>query len=188
MLNSVAGPLTVIGVAPQEVHNNGSTADNGGEDLVGVEELSPNTIKEMEVVMQHYDKEGNCDSGTKMPLNKERVESAAVVVEPAKVIVVVGEEIAHEIAVDAAKIVEGAETVAFNSEYVQSVATPNKMSSAVSEIKEVKPENADNLVLEVAREVAKLDLSSEKMDGIASAFKDKSVDDMKDSGVVKYYT
>ena len=60
------------------------------------------------------------------------------------------------------------------------------ISSVVPEIKEVNPENAYNLVLEVAHEVAKLGLSSEKMDGLASAFKEKSADDMEYAGVVKY--
>ena len=184
-VDSATTAIGLKGLATEKDDDNVLKAENvedlniANENVVGVDELSPNTMKEIKVVMQHYDNK-----------TEVGVESAVVLHEPAHVISVVGDKVADEVVADAVKTAESEERV--TNEIIANVAktvegekrVSDMISSVVSEIKEVNATNADNVVLEVAREVAKFDLSSEKMDGLASAFKKKSIDDMKDAGVV----
>ena len=60
-------------------------------------------------------------------------------------------------------------------------------SNVVSGVAEVDAENAEHIVLEVARDISKLELANETMDDVETAFLKTSSDYMRDAGLVIYY-
>ena len=132
MLISVDSPTSVIelkAVVIEEDHNNGSKADNvgdpiiGSEDLVGVDELSPNTIKQIEVVCINMITKEILEVEQSWHEIKKELKVHLLLLshhmdEGGKSI---AGEVADEVVVDVAKIVKGEERIALHGEDVQSV-------------------------------------------------------------------
>ena len=185
----------------EEDPNKESNAHDKGDRTVGFDDLSPHTIEELEVAMKDFDNKKTSENETILSPVNGRNESGDGLEDNSHVIKVVLEDIGghgdagdvvEEVAVDVNREVEVEERVASGVDVVESVksvvgTTSNMTSNVVSGVAEVDAENAEHIVLEVARDISKLELANETMDDVETAFLKTSSDYMRDAGLVIYY-
>ncbi|KAL1802867.1 hypothetical protein ACET3Z_031514 [Daucus carota] len=178
--------------------NKESNAHDKGDRTVGFDDLSPHTIEELEVAMKDFDNKKTSENETILSPVNGRNESGDGLEDNSHVIKVVLEDIGghgdagdvvEEVVVDVNREVEVEERVASGVDVVESVksvvgTTSNMTSNVVSGVAEVDAENAEHIVLEVARDIGKLELANETMDDVETAFQKTSSDYMRDAGVV----
>lgn len=156
--------------------------DGGGS--IFTDDLSPNTMKELEIVMEKFD---NRSDGAKVAdgalLGEQKKKSGGDVEEATPVKQVVEEFQKNDAGEVANDVVENVATArsTFNK-------VANEVGSAVAdlagEVSSIDVENVENVILEVAREVSNNANCNETMDDFATIFQKRSHDEMKDAGVV----